>query len=396
MSQKEHDRTFINLIHQFDSQERWGKNTIWQSIYQLEALVKKIGSSNDAQEKTFFVLSACHHFFSMSNSSVVGVGLPHTAFSTRNLSGKGLSGSKGTVDLMLLKHQALKKFLGAWLEESNLPDAEKTQIVTAMKSFAAYHEYFKPGEQDVDLTWMSCLPEPARQYMKLIEAVVYKTNKDGKLKSILLAGGTASDFPDRDEFKSEFENIRKGWATLSGEGPQSSQDREPADVDMADHEIDMGTLAREPHFHALPIEADSDFQAKQFSAQEALQKTLNSLTEEEQVIVKKFEVEAMRQVRSSVSLMVESDQRKAMIDELSALLGGSVGSKNIMLLYDNKTAGEPITNPHIRMPSFRADRLKTAVAVVLGALDADILPRNLAVAVTDAGALGNKSAPWSA
>ena len=63
-----------------------------------------------------------------------------------------------------------------------------------------------------------------------------------------------------------------------------------------------------------------------------------------------------------------------------------------MVAYDQKLAGESITAPHLRLPTFKGDRLKTFVASVLEAAESQQqLPPNMVFAVLDAGCFGNKT-----
>lgn len=64
------------------------------------------------------------------------------------------------------------------------------------------------------------------------------------------------------------------------------------------------------------------------------------------------------------------------------------------MVYDGKTAGEPITYPHLRAPPFKQERLKKAFQCTMEALQTDLIPLNTVFLVTDtdAGQLGNKGA----
>ena len=79
------------------------------------------------------------------------------------------------------------------------------------------------------------------------------------------------------------------------------------------------------------------------------------------------ERDARRLVRAKVSLIEESDRKKDMVDQLGNALtkaGIKAGSgPEVLVVYDQKTAGEPITNPHVRLPPLKAERLKKAVVL---------------------------------
>ena len=234
-------------------------------------------------------------------------GLAATSFSTRNLSGKGLHGGKGTVDLILLKHQILNKALGSWLEESPLTNRDKDIIKEGLGSHAKYLEKFQPGKHDVDLSWQSSLPMEARSYMRTVEGMVYTSNKDSKLKACLLNGASASDIPDSAEFKHEFEEIAKNWKSLRGGSLSGNQGDSQPDADMSQSQEDevIGDVAGSAQFHCLSIDADPDFTAKQQAQLASLRQTLASLTEEEKAIVKKHEIEAQQDKTIACSALLD-------------------------------------------------------------------------------------------
>lgn len=95
--------------------------------------------------------------------------------------------------------------------------------------------------------------------------------------------------------------------------------------------------------------------------------TLCCCGDEEKALVMECERDARRLVRAKVSLIEESDRKKDMVDQLGNALtkaGIKAGSgPEVLVVYDQKTAGEPITNPHVRLPPLKAERLKKAVVL---------------------------------
>ena len=64
----------------------------------------------------------------------------------------------------------------------------------------------------------------------------------------------------------------------------------------------------------------------------------------------------------------------------------------VLVAFDQKVAGESITAPHLRLPTFKGDRLKSFVASILDAAESPAqLPPSMVFAVMDAGCFGNKT-----
>lgn len=130
--------------------------------------------------------------------------------------------------------------------------------------------------------------------------------------------------------------------------------------------------------------------------QEQFARAVKALTAEEKEQVMGFEQEARRIVRAKISLIEETERKQAMTDEIKtafAKAGVKPDEGELLVAYDQKSAGEPITSPHVRYPPLRAERLKKMVNHTLEALAVDFIPASVTFAVMDAGALGNKGVP---
>lgn len=153
-------------------------------------------------------------------------------------------------------------------------------------------------------------------------------------------------------------------------------------------------------WHALSFDgpqAEKEIAERNLKQQE-LEKWIKALSEDDKAKITEFEKEARRLVRGRVALIQETDRKTAMVESLTAALGKTgvdaraTTNGELLVCYDQKSAGEPITNPHVRYPPLRTERLRRAVNLTLESLAVDYMPANVTMAIFDAGALGNKGA----
>ena len=176
-------------------------------------------------------------------------------------------------------------------------------------------------------------------------------------------------------------------------GPESEQPTAAA-VDQDPAQEGAASTVAQPLWHHLPIDgptAEKEVASKLLQFQK-MQQVIASLSDGERAIVKAAETEAQRLVRTLVRLVVESERRQTITAEVDSFLKNMQPVNNdIVVLYDGKIAGEPITNPHVRVPPFKQERVKKAFQCILEALQTDSIPMNTVFVISDAGQLGNKS-----
>ena len=187
------------------AEHHWGKQTPWCSIYRLEAVCRKVGNSS---QKMVWVLASVQDL--LANDQIQA-----TSLSVKNLSGRGMPGNRGTIDLILLKGALKDLFTGQWLRESPLDAQQQALISECLSSHSAHAQYFgSPSAASHDMSWMAQVPLQAHIYINFAEALIYTSKEDRKLKSALVSSPNAIDVPDRDEFKTDFEKIQEAWKLL--------------------------------------------------------------------------------------------------------------------------------------------------------------------------------------
>ena len=184
-----------------DAEEKWGKQTPWDSVYKLETLVSKCGKPSGRADtagpldRMAWVIRRVHDFLDSEQ-------LQRTALSVRNLSGKGLFGHKGTADLLVYKY-GLGVYIKDYLEGSVLDATQKAEIRNVFRDHETYRASFgSPGRMaEHDLSWMGALCKPARTACSVLKQLVYTTEYDAKIKRMMTSGALVADWLDHEELQ---------------------------------------------------------------------------------------------------------------------------------------------------------------------------------------------------
>ncbi len=131
MCQDDECRTML-----LQAEDRWGKQTPWDSVYKLEAVIKKCGRPGPIATRNIRWTLAAIEDLILDHQCVPG------QLSVRALSGKGHSGGKGYVDVLLFKQDLATHATGPLLHELPIsPDIAKL-IPPLVNSHAKYREAF--------------------------------------------------------------------------------------------------------------------------------------------------------------------------------------------------------------------------------------------------------------
>lgn len=408
------------------AEDRLQHDSVWSSIYVLEAVAKKLGISAPTNpQRTRWIVGAIQYFFEVGT-------MPKTAFSTRNMSGKGLAQSKGTVDLMLLKYGVLELARSKWLEGSGLTAEQKELISSSLEDFGTYQKHFHPGDAVPDLSWQAALPSAGREYLEWMEKMCYGQEHDAGLKNMVLAGAQAADLPDREDFKEMWQKVQKEFKALNlrlqGLEDEGEEEGTQAGASKTASGTDGEDLILMHMHHELDVVQTTPELKEAIKEEEDMHARYNALSLEEKQVVKQAELDARKYVSKLVRLVVEPERRKILDDAIKGFLtvteqdAGQAGlvvfdclilmpfffelytvtldcyfivpidHLKVLVAFDQKVAGESITAPHLRLPTFKGDRLKSFVASVLDAAESPAqLPPSMVFAVMDAGCFGNKT-----
>ena len=364
-----------------DAEEKWGKQTPWDSVYKLETLVSKCGKPSGRADtagpldRMAWVIRCVHDFLDSEQ-------LQRTALSVRNLSGKGLFGHKGTADLLVYKY-GLGVYIKDYLEGSVLDATQKAEIRKVFRDHETYRAAFgSPGHMaEHDLSWMGALCKPARTACSVLKQLVYTTEYDAKIKRMMTSGALVADWLDHEELQE-----------LVG----------PLKTELLGHSNAEKTNAAEEEVKAVA----SPQQQMQDSIVNTLKRTadgsgnngsteslVRSLPETDLVRVMDSISEAKRYVRQFIKLFVDDERTEGVMAVLNeSVLSRMAKSEFLMVNYDVKNSGEPVTAPHIRVAPLKVDLLRRCIQRTCKFMDSpDAMPENVLFTVFDGGKTGNQT-----
>ena len=297
-----------------EAEDRLQHDSVWSSIYVLEAVAKKLGpSAPNTPQRTCWIVGAIQYFFELG-------AMPKTAFSTRNMSGKGLPQSKGTIDLCLLKYNVLELSRGKWLEGSGLTSEQKEVFCASLSDVKAYAKHFVGP----DLSWQAALPAAGRDFLDFVEKLCYNHEYDSGLKGMVLAGAQAADLPDREEFRETWEKIQKEFKALNlrlqGLEDEAEEEGTLAGASKTASGTDAEDLILKHMHHELDIVQTTSELKEAIKEEEDMHTRYNALSEEEKQVVKQAELDARKYVAKLVRLVVEPERRKILDDAIKGFL----------------------------------------------------------------------------
>lgn len=139
------------------AEEEFGKKTPWDSATKLEWVYKK-AKSTDTRRRIIWLLSAVSD---LVRSKTVAPG----ELSIAGMSGK-LRGGRGMLDLLLFKLDLLDELLVASADKVGLSADSKNKLRAIFESHASYRAHF--GD-NLDMTWMSTLPQSTKLFIAIVE-----------------------------------------------------------------------------------------------------------------------------------------------------------------------------------------------------------------------------------
>ena len=120
---------------------------------------------------------------------------------------------------------------------------------------------------------------------------------------------------------------------------------------------------------------------------------MRSLPETDLVRVMDSISEAKRYVRQFIKLFVDDERTEGVMAVLNeSVLSRMAKSEFLMVNYDVKNSGEPVTAPHIRVAPLKVDLLRRCIQRTCKFMDSpDAMPENVLFTVFDGGKTGNQT-----
>ncbi|CAE7822139.1 unnamed protein product [Symbiodinium sp. CCMP2592] len=352
------------------AEETWGKQSPWDSVYKLDDLAQKCfkqvgrADTRSALDRMVWCIGAVHDFLQSDPPQ-----LQWTQLSVRNWSGKGCSGNKGTVDVLLMKY-GLSVYILDHMESTSMDTAHKQKLRSVFRDFPSYRAaYGEIGHTEQhDLSWIGCLSEAAIQACNLLQKLVYNTGLDAKVKKMLYAGAGPADWLDREELAEDVKAYRAALVQLDSKPDQVEETA--ATGSGVDPSLLSALQAADPSNNKMEAH-------------------VRSLSDESLVRLKEALGAARQRVRQYVKLIVDCERAETMNDLLAESAVGKVQSSDVLqVVFDVKNSGEPVTAPHLRVAAFEKNALKKVVQRTVRALNAVDIPDNCVFTIFDGGKMG--------
>ena len=132
-----------------DAEERWGVKSPWDSVYKLEAVIKKCGRASPQTTKKLLWVLGC------VTDTVLYLELSPGQISVRALSGKGQPGGKGLVDYWLYKGCLRTHLTNTLLSELNIPSEATSEIRGFFESHAIFRNLFGYKTENKPRQWLA-------------------------------------------------------------------------------------------------------------------------------------------------------------------------------------------------------------------------------------------------
>ncbi|CAK0829113.1 unnamed protein product [Prorocentrum cordatum] len=263
--------------------------------------------------------------------------------------------------------QVMKYCLASVLAPLNYDSEEKGLVASCIGSHGKYRSVFGYDHEQLSKVWLHKHAKPLQELIKMFAdsgELVHGIDYDGPIKNAVRFNSSMEELFDRTEIKEVLTRLIEQSHSHLGTVPESAR-RAPVEVtdDAENHSIALGFAMKKGGPGSL-----SDRLGEQTaSMRDVLEKKwkifekLACLSEDAKHTLETIETAARQKVSDHVAIIVEGSTSQAMGNLISnTFVGGLRGDdhKKVLIIYDNKQAGESMTAPHIRMPSFKSDRLK--------------------------------------
>ena len=182
------DKRCLDML--FQSEDDFGHNSPWKSVFTIAVMAKKVGAHGSA-DAIAWIIEAVNYAMKHNN-------LDSGCMTIRNFSGVKASGNKGHCDLILSKLYLKIHLLTQELPKLGFVSSDYepgfADLVSHLESHAAYEQATSGSK-----TWIGMMTQPAQLFFTFLENVVYSCNYDHALKRLVHAGLPAAEMLTNDD-----------------------------------------------------------------------------------------------------------------------------------------------------------------------------------------------------
>ena len=364
-----------------DFDESEGMHNPLDAVTKLQALVTKAGTKENLQ----FMVPLLIDLYKSG-------ALPAEKCTVRALKGAGTGSqvNKGTCDVLLMKQDLLESLL-RWSAEEPFPGAIVNQMRRITISIPEFRKHcgrsWKTGDVPTDLGWKAGWKNSAELLLNVFEMIVFHTEYDDAILTLLKGKKTASDMLAAPPLKDLLDEIKTALSE-EAEAAEATKASLPAtDPEAADNDDDDADACKTAHG---PQGIDNDPALKE----------LDDLEENESRKLERFKRKAEQLVAAHVTIVDECKTDAEILAILKDCPAGKARGDpapaqrtHVLIYYDQQDAGEANAQPHLRTPPMRAkgQHIQRFLSLCIQRANPDELEENDVYIVNDAGRAGNKT-----
>ncbi|MCP4244942.1 MAG: hypothetical protein GY772_30750 [bacterium] len=334
-------------------ESEFGTLTPWHSVYQLEGLVCRT-SAESLPWALEWIHNACR-----SGTIVAGNDL-----TVRQLTGKQGAG-RGLADLLHLKRNLASYLNFVWKEALPFTQPVKDVLRELLSSHEAYRKLFLRG----DLTWLGLLPTGGQRGVRLVAALIYKTDHDVALKQALRESCSTEDTMGKGEIAELVQELINQLQEENGKGAiQAFGGVSPNDAEI----IDLEAQDQEEGGHEIVVaDAVAGRSPPKLLAELKRKQTEGALHHRENDdALRTFIAWAETYVNEQVCFFSDSGSEEALADKISASPVGkhtATDGTTLAIVLDVAQMGEAVSRPQYRPPPCKRELVKKLIGAVLRA-----------------------------
>lgn len=291
--------------------------------------------------------------------------------------------------MLKLKKQVKEYLLGDWLQGQEVDAKWKSELREtfvssdmARKKFSAYPDHALP-----DTAWQVGCPESVSLLADLLDQLVYGDSFDPRFKDAVKSKHAVEDFL-------AYPSVEKPLANVEA---HIRSEKRPPSAGQPQAE----TSSTGPGAVAASADTETAEAAASAASAAAADNRHSQLTEEEQ---QQWRQQMLRTLQAHVRFVTDGKNQAELEQNLKdsglATIKGDNSLGQVLLIFDIKKYGEPLTRPDLRVPTLRESLYNRLVRAVLNARSSEgpgtLGPGDIGL-ILDGGKQGNKNkflAPW--
>ena len=263
----------------------------------------------------------------------------------KGLSGRGMPGNRGLLDLVMMQFNLRTHFLNETLAVLTISDSSKA---TLRNAFSSFQKFESECEGAAGIAWIGVLEPAAQKFQRLVQAACFSTEMDSAIKRSLRAMQSIPEMLADAPFVDKIQEIIETTPAVPAATAAAASAAPPGgDADQDGNDED----SEGSHPIALLTNLGNN------KPDEAKLQNFKSLTRDTKAKIKDYEIEALRIVDIGCQLLTECTTSQELANNMRvtsrAKLEGSPIDGYCLIVYVPRVAGESSTAASTRLPPLR-------------------------------------------